>query len=311
MFKKKTSTNTDKRQRSEKLLPRSKNYSYYESRSSGVNKDRIRSDDRRQIERTILIKHKPWYLRAINILVVLLILAFIAYDLILSTNPKLIITGNTNTTKLFSVSQEKYQAAADVLFAQSISNRSKITINTSALAQKLENEFPELASVSISLPLIGHQPIIAVVPAEPALIVTSQSQPGSSFLIATDGRVLAATGATWPKNTLPKVIDETGIDYAVGRTTMSSSDISFIELVSSQFMTKGITITSMTLPAQSRELDVYISGEPYYIKFNLEDNTDADQQIGTYFATRQYLINNQITPSQYIDAMVVGRVYYQ
>ena len=67
----------------------------------------------------------------------------------------------------------------------------------------------------------------------------------------------------------------------------------------------------MTLPAQSRELDVYISGDPYYIKFNLEDNTDADQQIGTYFATRQYLINNKITPSQYIDAMVVGRVYYQ
>lgn len=309
MFKKKTASNVDKRQRSEKTLPRSKNYSYYESRSTNDGKERVRSDDTKKINRPNPTNSRPWYLKIINVLIILLVILFIVDDLILSSQPKLIIAGDTNTTKLFSVSQTKYQTAANLLFAQSILSRSKITINTSSMALKLEEEFPELSDVSISLPLIGHQPIITVVPAQPALIVTPKSQTGS-FLVATNGRVLA-TSIAWPKNTLPKVIDETGISYAVGRTTMSPLDIGFIELVWSQFMAKGVTITSMTLPAQTRELDVYVAGEPYFVKFNLEDNTDADQQIGTYFATRQYLTENQITPSQYINVMVVGRVYYQ
>jgi len=310
MFKKNSQKTPAKRQRSEKTPLRSKNYSYYESRSGGDNKERIRSEDREQIERASLIKRRPWYQRVLNTVILLLILAFAAYDLVLSTTPKLVIAGNTNTTKLFSVSRAKYQLAADNLFTQSIFTRSKITIDTNALALKLEKEFPELSSVSISLPLIGSNPVVTVVPAQPALIVTSQSQPGS-FLVDTDGRVLANTANAWPKNTLPKIIDQTGINYIVGQTTMSPSDISFIELVSSQFVAKGISITSMTLSAQSRELDVYISGVSYFVKFNLQDNNEASQQIGTYLATKQYLMNNHITPTNYIDAMVAGRVYYK
>jgi glycine cleavage system regulatory protein len=310
MFKKNKQNSTTNRRRSEKLPPRSKNYSYYESRSSGDNKERASVDDRRQIERANPVKGRSGYLKIVNIIIILLVIAFVIDNLILSTNPGLIISGNTNTTELFSVSRVKYQDAAAQLFTQSISMRTKITIDTSHIALQLEKDFPELSNVSVSLPLIGHQPTVTVVPAVPAIIVTPQGQAGS-FLVATDGRVLASSTSSWPKNTLPKVVDDTGINYIVGRTTMSTSDISFIQLVATQFAAKNITITSMTLPAQSRELDVYISGGPYYIQFNLEDNTDALQQIGTYFATRQYLINNKITPSQYIDAMVVGRVYYK
>jgi hypothetical protein len=239
-----------------------------------------------------------------------LVLVFIGYDLVLSQTPKLVIEGNNSTTSLFSVSRSKYQAAADALFKNSITSRTKITISTHAIVSKLEKEFPELANVSVSLPLVGNQPTITVIPAQPALIVTSQGQSGS-FLVATNGRVLASSISAWPKNTLPKVIDETGIEYVVGQTPMSPTDISFMEIVANQLSAKNIIIASMTLPSQSRELDVYIAGEPYYIRFNLEDYNDAAQQIGTYLATREYLTNNQITPSDYIDAMVVGRVFYK
>ncbi len=310
MFNKKPNNASSKRQPLRKLSNRSKNYSYYESRSESDAKERIRSEERKPSEHNSLNRRKPWYYKVVNVLILLIILAFLSYDLVLSSTPRLVITGNTNTTELFSVSQTKYQSAADKLFTQSIYNRSKVTINTSSIAKQLEKEFPELASVSISLPLIGRQPTVTVVPAQPAIIVSPLHQTGS-FLVATNGRVLASRATAWPKNTLPKVIDETGISYVVGLTTMSPSDIIFIQLVTNQFTAKGIMITSMTLPAQSRELDVYISGVPYYVQFNLEDNADASQQIGTYLATRQYLINNQITPSQYIDAMVVGRVYYK
>ena len=204
MFNKESQSNTVKRQRTDKLSPRTKNYSYYESRSNSENKDRIHPDERRKIERGNLIKRKPWYLRAVNTVLLLLILVFVVYDSLLSSKPKLVITGNTNTTKLFSVSRVKYQTAANELFAGSTSSRSKITINTSTLSQKLEKEFPELSSVSISLPIIGRQPVITVVPAQPALIVTSPGEAGS-FLVATDGRVLAGN-TLWPKNSLMRLV---------------------------------------------------------------------------------------------------------
>jgi len=310
MFKKKTQNDTTKRERSEKLSVRSKNYSYYESRSGGDNKERASVEERRQTERTKATEGRPRYLKALNVIIILLILAFIIDDLILNTNPRLIIAGNTNTTELFSVSQTKYQKAATQLFTQSVSTRTKITINTANITLQLEKDFPELSSVSVSLPIIGHQPTVTVVPAEPAIIVSPQGQT-ESFLVATNGRVLASRTTSWPKNTLPEIVDETGINYVVGQTTMSPSDISFIQLIDTQFISKNIGIRSMTLPAQSRELDVYVQGEPYYVQFNLEDNTDALQQIGTYLATQQYLTTNKITPSQYIDAMVIGRVYYK
>jgi hypothetical protein len=67
----------------------------------------------------------------------------------------------------------------------------------------------------------------------------------------------------------------------------------------------------MILPAASRELDIHLTGLPYFVKFNLNDNADAKQQVGTFLATRKYLTTHNITPTQYVDARVLGRVYYK
>jgi hypothetical protein len=71
-----------------------------------------------------------------------------------------------------------------------------------------------------------------------------------------------------------------------------------------------MSVGSMILPAGTSELDVHLAGQPYFVKFNLNNN-DPRQQAGTFLAAIANLQKNHITPAQYIDVRVDGRAYYQ
>ena len=64
------------------------------------------------------------------------------------------------------------------------------------------------------------------------------------------------------------------------------------------------------MPAAENELDMYLTGQSYYVKFNLADSSPL-QEVGTFLAVRQNLQQQGITPSQYIDVRVDGRAYYK
>src|SRR5581483_1169488 len=80
--------------------------------------------------------------------------------------------------------------------------------------------------------------------------------------------------------TLPLVTDQSGYNISVNKRALPSSDVEFILIVKEELMAKGFSITSYTLPASSRELDVGLAGQQYIVKFNLA-STDAQQQSGT------------------------------
>ena len=110
---------------------------------------------------------------------------------------------------------------------------------------------------------------------------------------------------------MPIVNDQTALLAQVGKQVLAPSDVNFILTVAAQFKAHKIGIQSMVLPVASRELDVYITGQSYFVKFNLADPSTTNVQIGTYFATLNYLASNHITPTQYIDARILGRVFYK
>ena len=77
-----------------------------------------------------------------------------------------------------------------------------------------------------------------------------------------------------------------------------------------QLTAKQYTISALTLPAGTSELDASLSGLPYIVKFNLQA-TNARQQVGTFLATAGRLSSQHITPAKYVDVRVDGRAYYQ
>jgi len=228
----------------------------------------------------------------------------------LNSTPKIILLGSVGD-RIFLRSTETYETAAVNLLNGSLSNHNKLTLNTNYIANALEQEFPELGLVTVQAPLVGDTVNIYLEPAEPALLLTSIS--GAKFALDSSGVAIEQVNDTTKLASLrlPIVTDQSGLNVRLHKAVLSSDDVAFIQTIVEQLATHKLQVSKLILPSGSSELDVYLSGTSYYIKFNLEDESDVNQQIGTFLATRTYLLKNNITPSQYIDVRTLGRAYYK
>ena len=250
-----------------------------------------------------------YWLQRLGLIVLLAaVLASVANIVTLSGTARVEVL-NTQGGANFLHDQASYQAAADKLLAASVWNRNKITIDTGTISHDMTRQFPELAAVSVTLPLFAHHAIVYLEPAEPALVLNSGS---GSYVLDTTGKALETSvkldAAT--QKQLPVVTDQSGLQVAPGQQVISSSDASFIRTVQAQLAAKQIGISGMTLPAAASELDVQLVGQPYFVKFNLQTD-DSRHQAGAFLATRAQLQKQGVTPAHYIDVRVPGRAYYQ
>ena len=222
--------------------------------------------------------------------------------LAVTPNSKIIIAAPSD----YPVSQlatDSYVRAANLLLRDSFLNRSKLTLNSNGIASSLQKKFPELTNVVVTVPLVGNRPVIYVAPSRPAFTVQTTE---GSYSMDAKGYILARLSSSPAGLTILKeTSDRTpwpGTQY------LSSSTVAFCSTVSYELKQAGISVTYLNLPASAPyELDAYVSGKPFYIRFNIED--DAMQQSGAAVATLQQLGAN--TPGQYLDVRVSERVYYK
>ncbi len=202
-----------------------------------------------------------------------------------------------------------YQMAADSLLAGSVWNRNKITVNTEGVSRQMLKQFPELSSVSITLPLLSKHPTVYVQTARPALILSARN---GSYVIDTTGKALihSANLSDKARQGLPLVTDQSGIDVRINHQALSSGDVSFILTVIAQLAASHVSVSALVLPAGTSELDLHVAGQPYTVKFNLQSG-DARQQAGTFLAMQAELKSRNMTPAQYVDVRVDGRAYYK
>ena len=245
-------------------------------------------------------------------LLIALIVAFVCLIsvLSLSNQPRVVLLDVQKNSYAFHDAAE-YQAAAAKQLSSSIWNKNKITVNTGKASAELQQQFPELAEVTITLPLVGHRPIYYLRANAPAFVMQTVS---GTFVLDSNGKALI-TKAAAPADTvekLPVITDQTGLHAELGKQVLSSREATFIRIVIDTLAAKGVTTTSLSLPANAaQELDVRVTGKPYVIKFNMHDTATARQQTGTYLATAANLTGQNITPAQYVDVRVLGRAYYQ
>jgi hypothetical protein len=246
----------------------------------------------------------------VTIVIFIIAIALIGANLHLSSTPKLMILGNSSD-RIFLQGMNVYQQAAEKDLAGSALNGNKATFDAAHISQELHEQFPELAAVSISLPLFGSQPIIYMLPVDPQLILQNTS--GQRFILDNSGRVLSSDtfqvthGVSF---SVPVIIDQSGLPITIGQLALPDSTVSYITEVAGQLHAAHIAVTNYTLPGNgASELDAQITGESYAVRFNLHGN--ARIEVGDYLATAQYLSQNGKKPSQYIDVMADGRSYYK
>lgn len=225
----------------------------------------------------------------------------------LSTDPKVVPLDSSSGVFLHPMST--YEAAAQQLFDDSILNHNKLTVDTNNISGHLKQQFPELSVVNITLPLIGHRPIIYVAGAQPALLL--QANDSRSYIIDTTGRAIGTAGANSAASLhLLNVRDASSSGIHIGQLAVAGKTVSFIETVQYQIEQKGLRSSTYVLPAGTNELDMYLDGQYYFVKFNLANNT-ALQQVGAFLAVKHNLEGRGITPANYIDVRVDGRAYYK
>jgi hypothetical protein len=230
------------------------------------------------------------------------------YVLSLGTNPKILTINNRIDNSLLRPISVYQQSAQRILKSTPL-NRSKITIDTGRFSQAMKQQFPELSEVSVTLPIVGHRPLVELAAARPRLILVSQN--GELYLVDSSGRALMKTSDAKGVNELqlPKVIDQSGLSIATGQGALTGNDVAFITTVVLQLQAKHLRIDSIILPPIPSELHVELKGSTYYIKFNLL--TDARVQSGTFLAVKDKLASDHIAPKEYIDVRVAGRVFYK
>jgi len=244
-----------------------------------------------------------------GILLACVVLLVCAFNVLRLTSDPKIIALTTSSNAPFMQPLSVYEQAAQRLFAKSILNANKVTVDTAKIAAQLKQQYPELADVSIALPLISHRPIIYVAPTTPALILAQQEH---AYVLDTNGKALADANkvAGLANLTLPTVTDQSGLKVHLGIEVLPGSEITFIDDVVKELVADHYQVNSLTLPGATSELDVRVEGKPYFIKLNVQSG-DALQQVGTYAATDKYLVGKGVTPSQYVDVRLDGRSYYK
>jgi hypothetical protein len=281
----------------------------YRARRSDQERGTGRQLDREQTMAAGRDLGRFWLQRFGLIILLLAIVASLANIFTLSSSVKVVML-TTPSDRLLLRSARTYQAAASQQLADSIWNRNKITIDASKLSRQMLSQFPELSSVSVTVPLLAHRPLVYVEPAQPALILAAGN---GAFIIDTTGKALiggSSAAALGQANKLPVVTDQSGLDVHTNHQVLSAANVSFIQTVIAELAAKQVTVSGMTLPPAASELDVQLAGQAYFVKFNLQSN-DPRGQAGTFLATIAQLHSQNITPAKYVDVRVDGRAYYQ
>lgn len=236
-------------------------------------------------------------------------LALVVNSLILSRDPGVVTLADTGTRRLLLRNSDSYYEAARTILGGSWTNVTKLTINTDRVAAELQRQFPELEAVSITLPLVGHQPVIYIQPAEPALVFKDTG--GDLFIMGPSGMVLGDVSSLSraSKLGLPVVEDRSGLPAEPGRTALPSDNVAFITEVLRQLEAKKIEVTSLVLPQGGSQLDLRIKGARYFVKFSLQGNARAE--AGAFLAVKKHLERERKTPSAYIDVRVENKAYYR
>jgi cell division septal protein FtsQ len=227
------------------------------------------------------------------------LVGLLAYSLVIRPSSAVIIN-----SAMFHEKSVYKDAANKILRGVKYSN--KITFDEQDMSQKLQKQFPEIASVRVELPIFAQTPVIHLQISSPSFILNSNNE---SYIVDSQG-VAVAKAADFPSfHGALTVEDQSGFKAEVGKQVMSADAVNFIKTLESQTRHGNVSIKSLTLPKSAQELDLHTSDRTYFVKFYL--GGDALQQTGQFLAARHQFDATNSQPAEYLDVRVAGKIFYK
>lgn len=237
----------------------------------------------------------------------LAIISSMLSTIFLTTNPKVIIINDDDKAvePLLRDKSEYTRIVANEL-KSSLFNRSKVTIDINKTTDHLNESIPESTSTSLTLPILGRNPIVYIKIGRPEFIFNDTA--GTKFVVDTRGRaVLSASEIQGLEEHFIPVNDKSGILLEKGSPVLSQDQMKFMLEVKTYLQANGIKIDKIELPEVANQMNVYPKGEKYYIKLSFVES--AQEQVGKYRAITKQLKKEKSKANSYIDVRVDGRAY--
>lgn len=275
-------------------------YSYHSLRNAQTNEPRAGTNlepdkPRRSVKLQL-------YIRRLTFAVLVGVLLF---GLWLRPDPQVTLLNQPGTITRADTS---YREGVERIWRQRLLNQSKVTIQTNRLSAEIEQQFPEIESAKVELPLMGRLSNVVITPGTPALILVTQK---GGFYINSSGKAMArvdqVTGNTL--GSITAVRDDSGLIPEPGKQALPRQTMLIILQVIELSDSAKLPLETVTLPQTPNQLDITIKGSSYVVKLSLEQ--DPRQGIGALMALRDKFVSDNINPTQYIDLRVPDKAFYK
>ncbi|HET6863616.1 MAG TPA: hypothetical protein VFH37_00210 [Candidatus Saccharimonadales bacterium] len=234
-----------------------------------------------------------------DLILIVVLIAALVYSLILRAEPAVMASSQAYRTN------SQYASLIQTDFS-GLSNKNKITFNETSVVNHIQQQFPEVSAARVELPFFSEQPKVRLLVSPPAFKIKSSSK---IYIVDEQGMVVTDQYNQRRFADLPTVEDQSGFRASVGKPVLSSTAASFISTVIKQCQRAKVPLAILSLPPVPQEFDLRTKDKPYYVKFYL--GGDPNIQSGQYLAARQKFAQAHISPSQYLDVRVAGKIFYK
>lgn len=275
-------------------------FSYYQSRSTPESSRGRYEPPATHARGLNRLKHIP------TALALVVIFLCVGYASMLSATPRVIVTA-TESGKGLQQPDTVYASFMETAFRQSLMNRSKLSFNGLPAVEALRQKYPEVSNAIVTVPLIGHRPVVRIAVSSPAFVLSSTS---GSFYVSDKGIPLVSVkDVEKPLTDIVTIADESNIPISVGKQVLPQDTVAYIQTLLQQLQTTNTAFDTITLPLAANEVQVQLTGKPYYVRFNTLE--DPQVQVGTLRAVQNRFEKTGETPQTYIDLRVAERAYYK
>ena len=209
-------------------------------------------------------------------------------------------------------SQAEYVSGSTELLNTSLTNRTKLTLQSKNLEKQLIARFPEVSKANVITPLAGRRLNVSLQISPPLLRLLVSA---NKMAVVTSNGVIAKTDSVSSvESTFAKlpVLSVSGVEIKEGMQLLTSSELELISLVMKEFdgtEKNRPRLQSLEFAIATREIRVHFAGNSFYAKLTPE--RESRPQVGALVRTIKYLSENQGggVASEYIDVRVEDRVF--
>lgn len=203
-----------------------------------------------------------------------------------------------------------YKKVSTDILKKNLLGRSKLFFRSSEFEEKMRQEFPEIDKIEAIVPLGGRNLTVAMHLSSPLAIAYSGNQNG----ILDSAGVLVTASIPDQQDLLKVRFATPQQNFQVGSRILTSNEVEQLNLLSYELSMmplgidkKPLEIAEALFSIDDGQIEVKLKNKPYFLK--LSTYSDAREQVGAVKAILQKLDREGLTPTNYVDVRVPGRVF--